>query len=137
MIDIFSKVGWTVAIRCKNAITLKKTLENILKSFKRRPNLVESDDGYEFVNKTFTNLLNTKNIERYSRNTSLGAVFAERFNRTIIDLLRKLLVEKGESNWADVLPTLRKQYHSRNYSSTKLKPIQASWENEGFVYRNL
>ena len=36
----------------------------------------------EFVNKTLTDLLNTKTIQRNSCYNSLGAVFAERFNTT-------------------------------------------------------
>ena len=100
--------------------------------------MTKTDDGSEFINKIFTNRLNTKKIKRYSRNTDLGAVFAERFNRTIRDLLKRPVFEKGESNWVDVLPTITKQYNNRIHSSTKLTPIQASLKkNEGFVYKNL
>ena len=62
----------------------------------------------------------------YSRNTSLGAVFAEKFNGTIRDLLKRPVFEKGDGNWIDVLPTITKQYNNRVHSSTKLTPIQAS-----------
>ena len=100
--------------------------------------MIEKDDGSEFVNKLFNNLLNTKKIKRYSRNTALGAVFAERFNRTIRDLLKKLVFEKGDGNWIDILQTITKQYNNRRHTSTKLSPIEASLKkNEGFVYKNL
>ena len=100
--------------------------------------MIETDGGSEFVNKFFTNLLNKKNIIRYSRNTSLGAVFAERFNRTIRDLLKRPVFEKRESKWIDILPTITKQYNDRIHFSTKLTPIQASLKkNEGYVYKNL
>ena len=89
IIDNFSKFGWTKGLKNKNSLYIKDAFENILKTSKRKPNLIESDDGSEFVNKIFTNLLNNNNIKRYSRKTSLGAVFAERFNRTIRDLLKK------------------------------------------------
>ena len=138
VIDNFSKFGWTIPLKNKKAEIIKNAFENILKSSKRKPNLIETDDGSEFVNKLFTNLLNNKNIKRYSRNTSLGAVFAERFNRTIRDLLKKPVFEKGNGNWIDVLPTITKQYNNRIHSSNKLTPIQASLKkNEGFVYKNL
>ena len=100
--------------------------------------MIETDDGSEFVNKIFTNLLITKNIRRYSRNTALGAVFAERFNLTLRNLLKKPVFEKGGANWIDVLPTITKQYNNRIHSSTKLTPIQASLKkNEEYVYKNL
>ena len=77
-------------------------------------------------------------MKLYSRNSSYGAVFAERFNRTIRDLLKRPVFEKGDGNWIDVLPKITKQYNNRIHSSTKLTPIQASLKtNEGFVYKNL
>ena len=83
-------------------------------------------------------MLNKNNIKLYSRNSSYGAVFAERFNRTIRDLLKKPVFEKGDGNWIDVLPTITKQYNTRIHSSTKLTPIQGSLKkNESFVYKNL
>ena len=107
-------------------------------SSKRQPNLIESDRGKKFYNNIFKDFLNKNNIKLYSRNTSYGAVFAERFNRTIRDLLKRPVFEKGESNWIDVLPTITKQYNNRIHSSTKLSPKDASLKkNEGFVFENL
>ena len=82
--------------------------------------------------------MNKNNIKLYSRNSSYGDVFAERFNRTIRDLLKKIVFEQGDAKWIDVLPTITKQYNNRIHSSTKLTPIQASLKkNEGYVYKNL
>ena len=115
-----------------------KTFENILINSKRKPNLIKSDRGKEFYNNIFQDFLNRNNIKLYSRNSSYGAVFAERFNRTIRDLLKRPVFEKVESNWVDILPTITKQYKNRIHSSTKLTPIQASLKkNEGYVYKNL
>ena len=138
IIDNFSKYGWTIPIKKKNAITIKDSFENILLCSKRKPNLIESDRGKEFYNNIFQDFLNKNNIKIYSRNNSYGAVFDERFNRTKRDLLQKIVFEQGDANWIDVLPTITKQYTNRIHSSTKLTPIQASLKkNEGFVYKNL
>ena len=107
-------------------------------SSKRKPNLIESDRGKEFYNNIFQDFLNKNNIKLYSRKSSYGAVFAERFNRTIRDLLKKIVFEKGDAKWIDILPTITKQYINRIHSSTKLTPIQGSLKkNESFVYKNL
>ena len=136
--DNFSKFGWTVPLKNKNAQTIKDSFENILMSSKRSPNLIESDRGKEFYNNIFQDFLNKNNIKHYSRNSSYGAVFAERFNRTIRDLLKKIVFEQGDAKWIDILPTITKQYNNRIHSSTKLTPIQASVKkNEGYVYKNL
>ena len=134
VIDYFSKFGWTVPLKNKNAETIKYAFENILISSKRKPNLVVSDQGKEFYNSIFQNFLNDNNIKHYSRKTSLGAVFAEMFNRTIRDLLKGPVFERGDSNWIDILPTKTKQYNYGVHTSTNLTPIQASLKkNEGFV----
>ena len=137
-IDNFSKYGWTVPLQNKNAQTIKDSFENILISSKRKTNLIESDRGKEFYNNIFQDFLNKNNIKLYSRNSSYGAVFAEKFNRTIRDLLKKIVFEHGDANWIDVLETITKQYNNRRHSSTKLTPTQGSLrKNEGFVYKNL
>ena len=137
-IDNFSKYGWTIPLKNKNAQTIKDSFENILIRSKRKPKLIESDRGKEFYNNIFQDFLNKNNIKLYSRNSSFGSVFAERFNRTIRDLLKKIVFEHGDANGIDVLPTITRQYNNRIHSSTKLTPIQASLKkNEGYVYKNL
>ena len=122
--DNFSKLGWTVPLKNRNAQTVKDSFENILIKSKRSPYLTETDRCKEFCNNTFQDFLNKNNINLYSRNSSYGAVFAEKFNRTIRDLIKRPVFEKGESNSIDVLPTITKQYNNRVHSSTKLTPIQ-------------
>ena len=138
IIDNFSKYGWTVPLKNKNTQTIKNSFENILISSKRSPILIETDRDRGFYSNVFQDFLNKNNIKLYSRNSSYGAVFAERFNRTIRDLLKKPVFEKGDTNWIDILSTVTKQYNNRSHSSTKLSPKDASLKkNEGFVYKNL
>ena len=137
-IDNFSKFGWTIPLKNKNAQTIKDSFENISINSKRSPNLIESDRGKEFYNNIFQEFLNKNNIKLYSRNSSYGAVFAERFNRAIGDLLKKIVFENGDANWIDILQSITKQYNNRVHSSTKLSPKDASLKkNEGYVYKNL
>ena len=138
IIDNFSKFGWRVVLKIKNALTIKDSFENIIINSKRKPNLIETDRGKELYKNIFQDFLNKNNIKLYSRNSSYGAVFAERFNRTIRNLLKKIVFEQGNAKWIDVLPTITKQYNSRTHSSTKLTPIQASLKkNQGYVYKNV
>ena len=56
----------------------------------------------------------------------------------ILNILKRLLFEKGDGNWIDVLPKTTKQYINRVHTSTKLTPLQASSKkNEGYVYKKL
>ena len=138
IVDNFSKYGWTIALKNKKAQTIKDSVENILINSKRSPNLLEADRDRGFYNNIFQDFLNENNIKLYSRNSSFGAVFAERFNRTIRDLLKKIVFEQGDAKWVDILPTITKQYNNRIQSLTKLTPIQASLKkNESLAYKSL
>ena len=138
VIHNFSKFGWTIPLKNKNGQTIKDSFENILITSKSKPNLIESNRGKEFYSNIFQDFLNKNNIKLYSRNSSYGAVFAERLNRTIRYLLKKPVFEKSDGNWIDILPTITKQNNNRIHSSTKLSPKDASLKkNEGFVYKNL
>ena len=103
----------------------KKNFQKKLISSKRIPNLFETDRGKEFFKQIFQNFLKNNNVKHYSRNSSLAAVFAERFNRIIGDLLEKLDFERGYGNWIDILPTITKQDKIRIHSTIKLTLIQA------------
>ena len=103
-------------------------------SSKRNPNLIETGRGKEFYNGIFQNFLKNNNIKPYSRNSSIGVVFAERLNKSMRNLLKKFVFERGDANWVDALPTITKQCNNRIHSSTKLNRIQTSLKkNEGFV----
>ena len=108
-------------------------------SSKRKPNSIESGRGKESHrgNNIIQNFLNKNNTKIYWRNTHLGSVFAERFNRTTRDILKRPVFERGDATWVDVLPTITKQYNIRIHSSTKLTPIQARLKkNKGYIYHN-
>ena len=137
-IDTFSQLGWTVPLKNKNAQTIKHFFENIILNSKRKPNLVETDRGKEFFKSIFQNFLNSNNVKLTSRNSSFNSVYAERFNRTIRDLLKRPVFERDDAKWINVLPTKTKLYNSRVHSSTKLTPIPAIYKkNEGFAYNKL
>ena len=45
IIDYFSKFGWTVPLKNKNAQTIKNSVRKTLINSKRKPNLLEADRG--------------------------------------------------------------------------------------------
>ena len=138
VIDNFSKFGWTIPLKNKFSQSISDAFSEIIKSSNRKPNLFETDDGKEYVNKIFTEFLNNNKIKRYSRYTDKGAVFAERFNKTVRNLLKKPVFEKGNANWLSELPSVIKKYNNTIHHSIKMTPNQASKRsNEKLVYSNL
>ena len=115
---------------------MKVSFENILISLTRKPKLIETDDGGEFVNKILSDFSHKNNFKPYKRYTSLGAVLAERFDTTIRDLPKRPVFEKGDSSWVFLFPIKRKQYNNRTDFSTKPTPTEGSLKkNEGYVYQ--
>ena len=138
VIGKFSKFSWTIPLKNKYAQSITEAFSQIVKPSNRKPNLLETDDGEEYVNKIFNEFLNNHNLKRYSRITTLGAVFAERFNRTIRNLLKKLVFLNGNADWLSEVPHVIKKYNNTIHHSTKMTPIHASKQsNEEEVYSNL
>ena len=121
-----------------NAQRKKDSFEKNLINSRRKTNLIKSDGGKDVYNNIVQGFINNNNVKLYSRNSSLGDVFAEHFNRSIRDFYKRLVFERGDANWIDLLPTITRQYKNRIHSSPKLTPIQANLKkNEGFVYNIL
>ena len=138
VIDNFSKFGWTIPLKNKFSQSITDAFSEIIKSSNRKPNLLETDDGMEYINKIFNEFLNNNKIKRYSRYTDKGAVFAERFNKTIRNLLKKPVFLAGNADWLSELPSVIKQYNNTIHHSIKMTPVQASKKsNEKIVYNNL
>ena len=138
VIDSFSKFGWTIPLKNKYAQSITDAFSQIIKKSRRKPNLLETDDGKEYVNKIFNEFLNNNKIKRYSRYTDKGAVFAERFNRTIRNLLKKPIFLAGNADWVSELSFITMQYNNTIHHSIKMTPIQASKKvNEKLVFSNL
>ena len=141
VVDNFSKFGWTIPLKNQNAQSIRDAFSQIIKTSRRKPNLLETDDDKEYVDKIFSEFLNSHNIKRYSRNKALGAVFAERFNRTVRNLLKKPIFLAGEASWiSELLSFIKniKKYSNTIHHSIKMTPIQASKKsNEKEVYSNL
>ena len=138
IIDNFSKYLWAIPLKNKYSQTITNEFSNILTTSKRKPLKIESDRGSEFYNSFFQNFLKSKSIHHYSRYTDKGPSIAERVIRTVRNLLKKPVFEKGKADWLSELPSVIKQYNHTIHHSIKMTPIQASKKiNEKLVFSNL
>ena len=103
---VIISAGWTIPLKNKYAQSITDAFSEIIKYSNRKPDLLEADDGKQYVNKILNEFLNNNNFKRYSRYTDKGAIFAEKFNRTIWNLLRKPVFEKRNVNWVIILPNV-------------------------------
>ena len=118
--------------------TITQELSNILTTSKRSLVKIESERGKEWYITIFQNFLKSENIHQYSRFTDKGPSKAERVIRTIRNLLKKPVFEKGKADWLSELTSVIKQYNNIIHNSTKKKPIVSSKKsNEKEVSSNL
>ena len=73
VIDNFSKNGWSIPLKNQYASSIKDAFAEILTESKRKPEIIETNEGKEFANKIFEFYLTSQNIKRYSRYISKGA----------------------------------------------------------------
>ena len=118
--------------------TIKDSFEKIPVVSKRKPSLCETDWGKEFHNSIFQNFLKSVTLISILEKSKYELFFAERFNESIRNLLKKPVLERGDGNWIDVLPTIANQHNNRIHSFTELSPIKAPLKkNEVYVYQKL
>ena len=102
-IDNHTKYAWAIPIKNKKGSTITDAFKNTILKSKRKPDKIWSDRGKEFYNKTFLDYLKQNQIEIYSTYSDLKAVFIERFNRTLIDLIKEPMYIEGKANWINHL----------------------------------
>ena len=81
----------------------------------------------EVVNFTIKHLnIHLKNINRIiSTYSDFKAVFVERFNRTLLHIINKLIFINGVVNWVDILNDA-KNHNNKIHSTIILTPVVAS-----------
>ena len=89
IIDNHTKYAWAIPLKDKSGKSTTTAFESPIEKAKRKPDKSWSDRGKEFHNKTFLDFLKEQNIHIYSTHSDLKAVFVERFNRTLLDLIKE------------------------------------------------
>lgn len=123
-IDHFSKYLMAVPIKDKSAESVRDAFAHkMLPNMLRVPNKILTDNGLEFKNVTFNNLLKANNIKHIHstsyRAASNGCV--ERANRTIIQLLRE---ENTSVPWDKRISKVLMVYNATHHSQIGASPSQ-------------
>ena len=85
-----------------------------------------NDRGKEFYNQTFLHYLKEQNIQIYSTDSDLKAVFVERFSRIFLDLIKEPMYIEGKGNWWNHLDAALQKNNNRVHGTTKMTPFEAS-----------
>ena len=69
------------------------------------------------------------NVKIYYTFSNLKAVFIERFNRSLRELMMKEFVKNDNTIWYNILQNLIKTYNNRYHHTIKMKPIDVNKKN--------
>ena len=125
IIDNHTKYAWAIPLKDKSGKSTTTAFKSLIEKAKRKPDKIWSDRGKEFY-KTFLDFLKEQNIHIYSTNSDLKAVFVERFNRTLLDLIKKPMYIEGKACWLNNLDAAMEKYNNRVHGTTKMTPFEAN-----------
>ena len=124
IIDNHTKYAWAIPLKDKSGRSTTTALKSLIEKTKRKPDKIWSDRGKEFYNKLFWDFLKQNEIQICSTNSDLKAVFVERFNRTLLDLIKKPMYIEGKACWLNHLDTAMEKYNNRVHDTTKMTPFE-------------
>ena len=133
-IDIFSKYAYSFPNKSKTIKEIKPCSQKIFK--KRKPSYIWSDQESAFFSKEMLKFFEDHNIKIYYTFSNLKAVFIERLNRSLRELMMKEFVRNNNTIWYNILPNLIKTYNNRYHRGIKMKLIDVTKSNEKYIKDN-
>ena len=133
-VDIFTKKADMEPMKDKESDTCTKAMENI---FKRLgiPETIYCDEGSEFTNNKFIQMLDKHKIEIiYATN---HAPFVESFNRTMKRMMDRYMEANDVSSWSSIYRDLLDAYNNTKHSTTKFAPNDIKKEDIDTVRKNI
>ena len=124
-IDLFSKYAWVVPIKDKKGTSIVNAFQKII-SKGRKPNKIWVDQNSEFYNNSFKEFLKIINIEMYSTYNEGKSAFAERFIRTLKNIILKQITAISNNVYFDVLDDIVNKYSNTVHKTIKMKPIDVT-----------
>ena len=137
IIDLLSKCGWLLPPKSKHGNEIEGALSKLFEQTKRRPVMVQTDKGTEFLNSHVQNFFKKYQIRFFTTFSERKASIVERFSRTNKGIMFRLFTGNNNRRYIDVLNEIAHRYNNSYHRSIKMKPIEVSKENEHQVWINL
>lgn len=137
VIDCFTKVGHAIPLKDKTGQRVTNAMQEILSRINYKIKNLQTDDGTEFFNSTFSNLMKKSKINHYSTYSEKKAAIIERFNRTLKSNMYKMFSQRGSYIWYDILPDLIKRYNSTYHRTIGTKPSCVNKRNEKLILERI
>lgn len=138
VINAFSKYGWAVPLKNKTGKEVTRAMETILLDKRNNiPKNLQTDNGTEFYNADFKNLMTRYGINHYSTFSNLKSSIVERFNRTLKEKMWKEFSMQGNYRWLEMLPKLIQDYNNREHRTIGMKPSEVNSRNASILLKTV
>jgi len=124
VIDLFSKYAYSIPLKSKKQHEVAAAFAKLF--LKSKPDKLWTDQGSEFINKSFKKFFNEHIIELYHVHSEGKACVIERFNRTLGNIIQQHLTSTNSENYINKLQQFLNDYNSKHQSIIKMTPLQAS-----------
>ena len=127
VIDVLSRYSWVIPLKNKFALTITQAMSELLKDIKPKPEIINCDNGSEFISSSFKSLCSKYKIKiNYAQkgdHYKLGMI--DRFIRTLRGFIEKHMTMHKTNNYIDHLTELVYNYNHSYHSSIKSTPVNA------------
>lgn len=125
-VDVFTRKAYAQPIKNKTERSVTEAFSKMTES--EQPIKLSTDNGSEFINKEFQEVINEKDINHVTAqvgdHNALGII--DRFTRTLKEMIHKHFTENNTINWVDNLQTTINVYNNLPHEGINgIKPNQA------------
>ncbi len=132
-IDVFSKFGYLIPLKDKQAKTIVIGLKTILSGLEHKVRTIHSDLGKEFVAHQTGGFLKQLGIQQTFAKMSGHCYVVERFIKSMRAIFRAYRLENDTSRFIDKIPELVKLYNNRYHRTLGMSPASVNEYNSLFV----
>ena len=122
VIDTYSKYVWVESLKNKTGKECTRGMFNILK--KANPKLLQTDNGTEFYNIQFQDLMKKYKIRHYSSYSVIKCSIGERVIQTLKNKIYKHFTATGAWTWHNTISKIIHNIKQSNVHQMKLEWIQ-------------
>ena len=135
-IDSFSKKAHTECLKNKAAGTVLKAVANVVAVLD--PACIFTDAGTEFKNRQLKEYLNGRKIAHFiARNPVTKASIVERFNRTLKEMMFRLMTSRGSRRYIDAIDKIVESYNASPHRSIGMAPNDVNHKTEQAAFQRL
>ena len=128
VIDCFTRKTWLYKLKTKHCGSVLKAFKQLFKECGRLPSYLQTDKGLEFMCKELKQFLKENNVKHYFATSDKKCAFVERNNRTLQDILYRMMDNHNSHRWIKFLDKAHSIYMTRIHSKIKMSPKDAELE---------